>query len=119
MQNEKNDVEKVLESAIKNFDGLIKTEKIVGESIVNEKGQKVVPVSTITTGVVCGGGEYGSVKVIKTSGENFAGGAASVSLVKPECFLIDNGDGWSVINQKGEGLEALLKTLAEFIKRLK
>lgn len=119
MQGEKNDVEKVLESAIKNFDGLLKTDKIIGERVVNERGQTVVPVSKITGAVISGGGKYGDVKIIKQSGERFAGGSASLSFCKPECFLIDNGNGWTVINERGEGLEALLKSVAEFIKNLK
>lgn len=119
MQNEKSSIEKVLESTVKNVSSIIEVDKIVGSPVKNEKGQTAIPVSKLTVGLICGGGEYGDVKVIKESGENFAGGAVTIASVKPQCFLIDNGDGFKVINESGEGLEAFLKAIAKFIGNVK
>lgn len=119
MQNEKNNIEKVLENTIKNISQIIEVDKIVGKPIINENGQAVIPISKITVATFCGGGEYGDVKVIKESGEYFAGGAVSVLNIKPECFVIDNGNGYSVINESGEGLEAFLKSIAKILSNIK
>lgn len=119
MQNEKNGIERVLDCAVKNISQIIDANKIIGAPIVNEKGQTVIPVLKTTVCTFCGGGEYGDVKVIKECGEYFAGGAVSVLNVKPECFVIDNGNGFSVINESGEGLEAFLKSVAKILSNIK
>ena len=119
MQNEKSSIEKVLESTVKNLSAVIEVDKITGTPIKNEKGQTAIPVSNLTVGLICGGGEYGDVKVIKETGEYFAGGAVTIASVKPQCFLIDNGDGFKVINESGEGLESFFKALAKIIGKIK
>ncbi len=119
MQKEKSNIESILEGAITNLAQIIEVKKIVGEPILNEKGQSATPVAKLTICTFCGGGEYGDVKVIKQSGENFAGGMVTFSSVTPECFLIDNGNGFAVINEKGEGLESFLKSLAKIIGDIK
>lgn len=119
MQNEKNNIEKIIDATAKSLSQMIEINKIIGDSVKNEKGQTVIPVAKITTATFCGGGEYGDVKIIKESGEYFAGGGVTVSSIKPECFLIDNGDGFKVINKNGEGLEAFLKAIAKLIGNIK
>lgn len=119
MQNEKSSIEKVLESTVKNISSMIAVDTIIGTPIKNEKGQTAIPLSKLTVGLLCAGGEYGDVKIIKESGEKFAGGAVSVASIKPQCFLIDNGDGYKVVNQSGDGFESFLKALAKFIGNIK
>jgi len=65
MSKEKNNVENVIESAMRNLDLSVEKQKTVGEVIVNERGQRVIPVFNMTVGVMCGGGEYGSLKISK------------------------------------------------------
>lgn len=116
MEN-KNNVQKVIESAMQNANEF-SVNKIVGEPIKNESGQIVIPISNVTVAVFSGGGEYGDVKIAKEIGDHFAGGELTVCSVKPSCFVVDNGNGFSVIksNDVLENLCAIIKSVADKLK---
>lgn len=116
MSKEKNNVENVIESAMRNLDFSVEKQKTVGEVIVNERGQRVIPVFNMTVGVMCGGGEYGSLKISKDLGERFAGGNVTLCNMKPDCFIIDNGKGFSVVNHN-DALDGILKLISKITEK--
>ena len=118
MLEQKNNVKQVIESAVQNIGSVISADKIVGEKIINEKGQTVIPVSKLTVAVLGGGGEYGDVKVSEKLGERFAGGSLTVTSIKPECFIIDNGKGFEIAPAQG-ALDSLLTALSRVLQKVK
>lgn len=112
MSKEKCSVESVIESAMKNLDVSVEKQKAVGDTIVNEKGQSVIPVFNMTVGVMCGGGEYGGVKVAKDLSDRFAGGVVTVCNLKPDCFIVDNSKGFTVVNHN-DCFESLLRIISK------
>lgn len=117
--NEKNTVTELVERTLKNIDLTVESEKVVGERIVNEKGQTAVPINSVTVMTFSGGGEYGEVKMSTMQGEKFAGGNVTVKSIKPQFFVLDNGKGFSVVNGFDPlyGLLAAIKELADKIKK--
>ncbi|MBQ7407823.1 MAG: hypothetical protein IJW13_00900 [Clostridia bacterium] len=115
MLNEENSkVERVIQTAtekMKEFGG----GQVVGEPIMNEMGQTVIPVSDMTIAVFSGGGDYGEVKLSDGVGENFAGGSAIICSLKPNCFITNNGNGYFI--SKPNNLIDNLSSLAELITK--
>ena len=74
---------------------------VVGKSIITVSGAQVIPVSSVTIVNLSGGGEYGDVKTYKESdGFKLAGGNGSVVTVKPQGFLVDDGNGCRLLKRK-------------------
>ncbi len=117
ISEEKNKVEKIIESAMNKIN-LISGSQIIGDKIINENGQAVVPICNLTVAVISGGGEYGDVKIAKAVGDHFAGGDVTVCSVKPTAYVIDNGSGFSVIKNTDiiENISALTKLILEKLK---
>ncbi len=118
MENQnKNNVEKVIESAMKKMNE-ISGSQVLGMPIKNELGQTVVPVSNVTMAIFSGGGEYGDVKVSKALGERFAGGGITVCSLKPTYFIIDNGAGFTVTKTTDvlDNVLGLIRTITDKIK---
>ena len=113
----KNNAQKIFESAMEKISE-IKSEQIVGEPIKNELGQTVIPVSSITFAVLSGGGEYGDVKIAKEVGAHFAGGEITICSLKPNCFIIDNGNGFFITKNSDilENIYSIIKIISEKIK---
>ena len=113
----KNNVQKVIESAMEKINE-IKATQIVGEPIKNELGQTVIPVSSVTYAVLSGGGEYGDVKIAKEVGDHFAGGEITICSLKPNCFIIDNGNGFFITKNSDvlENIYSIIKVISEKIK---
>lgn len=118
MSKEKNNVENVIESASESLENLIDVNKIVGEKITNERGQTVIPISKLTIGILGGGGEYGQLKISEKLGERFAGGSFIISSIKPECFVIDNGNGFEVVDDNS-ALDSLFLAIKRVLEKLK
>ncbi len=113
----KNNAQKIIESAMEKMNQ-VSTNQTVGSAIKNDLGQMVIPLSTVTVAVLSGGGEYGDIKIAREVGDHFAGGVLTVSSLKPSCFLVDNGSGFTVVNNNDilESFNTLIKFLAEKIK---
>ena len=118
MLKENNNVQNVIKSATENAEAIIDVNKIVGEPILNQRGQTAIPISKVTVGVLSGGGEYGELRLSKEIGERFAGGALTITSVSPECFLIDNGNGFEIVNANG-ALDSLMIAISQLINKVK
>lgn len=92
MQKNQKNVENITEKALKCLNEIAKNNSVVGVPIKAED-YTIIPISKITVGLLCGGGEYGDVKVIKKS-ETFpiSAGSGTVVSIKPSGFLVIGKD---------------------------
>ena len=113
----KSNAEKLIESAMQKMCE-INSSQIIGEPIKNDLGQTVIPISNLTLVSFGGGGEYGNFKISKAIGNHFAGGNFIVCSLKPNTFLVDNGNGFSVIKNSDsvDAVLAIIKNLSDKLK---
>ena len=123
MQKEKKSANKIRElmaSTMKDLNGLIDVNTVVGNPFKSEDGTVVIPVSKVTMGFMTGGGEYGEIKPIKSDKSlPFAGGSGAIISLKPSGFLIDKGRGVELVNVADDPLSKMIDVLDKFIKNFK
>ena len=123
MQKEKKSANKIRElmaSTMKDLNGLIDVNTVVGNPFKSEDGTVVIPVSKVTMGFMTGGGEYGEIKPIKSDKSlPFAGGSGAIISLKPSGFLIDKGRGVELVNVADDPLSKMIDILDKFIKNFK
>ena len=82
-------INKVVETALKNLNGLADVSTVVGKPIKTEDGDYIFPLSKVTLGILSGGGEYGKITLFKKNSDlPFSAGNGSIISVKPCGFLI-------------------------------
>ncbi len=92
---------------------------VVGKSIITVSGAQVIPVSSVTIVNLSGGGEYGDVKTYKESdGFKLAGGNGSVVTVKPQGFLVDDGNGCRLLKMEEGAIDTLVEKTGELVKKI-
>ena len=123
MQKEKKSANKIRElmaSTMKDLNGLIDVNTVVGNPFKSEDGTVVIPVSKVTMGFMTGGGEYGEIKPIKSDKSlPFAGGSGAIISLKPSGFLIDKGRGVELVNVADDPISKMIDILDKFIKNFK
>ena len=83
-----NPVKEMLDGAVKNFDTLIDTKKVIGEPIYAADGTVIVPVSKVSIGFGGGGSEFFAKST--DQGKSFGGGIGGGVKMDPEAFLVIN-----------------------------
>ena len=107
-------------STMKDLNGLIDVNTVVGNPFKSEDGTVVIPVSKVTMGFMTGGGEYGEIKPIKSDKSlPFAGGSGAIISLKPSSFLIDKGKGIELVNVADDPLSKMIDVIDKFIKSFK
>lgn len=117
----KNRINAVVETALKNLNSLVDADTVVGAPIKYDNGDYVIPLSNVTFGYLSGGGEYGKVSIFK-KGENlpFSAGNGAIVSVKPCAFLVKKSDGeYSVLTVYNEPIEKLIDKASAFLDTLK
>lgn len=115
-----NKINKVIETALKNLNGMIDANTVVGTPIRYENGDYVIPISNVTFGYISGGGEYGKVTIFK-KGEDlpFSAGNGAIVSVKPCGFLIkDSSDKYSVLSVNSEPIGKFIDKASDFLTKL-
>ena len=80
--NEKNSITAVMEASMAKIREMVDSNTIVGEPITTPDGVTLIPVSRLSFGFGCGGGDYG-----KQTNQMGAGAGAGVR-VEPMAFLV-------------------------------
>ena len=62
---------------------MVDTNTIVGEPIATADGVTLIPISRVSLGIGCGGGDYGKVQP-----KDFGGGSAAGVKIEPVAFLV-------------------------------
>ena len=74
----------LMESSMSKIREMVDSNTIIGEPIVTPDGVTLIPVSRLSFGFGCGGGDYG-----KQAGANHFGGASTAGVrVEPVAFLV-------------------------------
>lgn len=79
----------LIENSMEKMKTLIDCETIVGESITTQNGDIIIPISKVSVGFVCGGGEYSDLSARRVSNHfPMAGGSSGGMSVSPVGFLV-------------------------------
>lgn len=118
--SEKNKINTVIETAMKNLNSLIDVNTVMGKPIKMENGTTVIPVSKVTMGFMSGGGEYGEIKLLKKNNDlPFAGGSGAIVSLKPVGFLIEEGEKYKLLAFATDNYEKFINSATSFIEKLK
>jgi len=89
---------------------------VIGKPIISSSGAQIIPFTKVTMGYLSGGGEYGTVKTVKTDeSAPFAGGAGTVINLKPIGFLIDDGKSCRIVQIADGALDNIMNKAEELI----
>ena len=84
MTEKKNDLKSLMAESMEKVKEMVDANTIVGEPITTPDGVTLIPISRLSYGSGCGGGDYGK------NGSSGAGGGAGVR-VEPMAFLVVKG----------------------------
>ncbi len=119
MQKE-NKINTVVENAFKSLTELVDVNTVIGQPFVMEDGDQIFPISKVTLGVLCGGGEYGKISLFEKNKElPFSAGNGSIISLKPCGFLIKSNNQYKMISIGGEPYEKILEKASEIINSIK
>ena len=82
MNEKKNSITAVMESSMAKIREMVDSNTIVGEPITTPDGVTLIPVSRLSFGFGCGGGDYGKQP------DKLGAGAAAGVRVEPMAFLV-------------------------------
>lgn len=84
MNEKKNSLSELMESSIGKIREMVDSNTIIGEPIVTADGVTLIPVSRLSFGFGCGGGDYGK----QAGGSHFGGASTAGVRVEPVAFLV-------------------------------
>jgi sporulation protein YtfJ len=115
-KSQKNRIDAVVETSLNKISNLIDVNTVIGEpKIVGNS--TIIPISTVTMGILSGGGEYGKCSIFKTK-ENlpFSAGNGSIISVKPKGFLIKNGEeNFKFVSIEESNYEKIIDKASDFL----
>lgn len=121
MQSEKrqNKINNAIETALKNLNGLIDVDTVVGSPIKNEDGDIIIPLSKVTFGVLSGGGEYGKLNIFqKGSDLPYSAGNGAIVSMKPCGFLIKSKGTYKVESIANNAYENIIEKTADILSNM-
>ena len=120
MNADKNRINNVIETALKNIHQLVDVNTIIGKPIQNDNNDIILPVSKITFGVLAGGGEYGKVGIFKKGYElPYSAGNGSIVSISPCGFLVKtkNSD-YKILALNNNSVDLIIEKASEFLDRI-
>lgn len=119
-REENNRISNVIETTLKNINGLIDVNTVVGKPIKTEYGDYIIPVSKVTVGMLVGGGEYGKINIFKKAEDlPYSAGNGAVISVKPCGFLIKEGDKYKVLSVSNSSYDKIIEKASDLIAEMK
>ena len=119
MQGDNLKIDGILDSSTLSLERLADVNLMIGKPITTISGFQIIPFSKVTMGSLAGGGEYGSVKVLKEGEDpSFAGGNGSVVSMKPMGFIIDDGSECRMVRVTDETVDNLIEHVAEILHNI-
>ena len=83
-KNEKRSLTELMESSIEKIREMVDSNTIIGKPITTPDGVTLIPVSRLSFGFGCGGGDYGK----QAANPKFGGGSTAGVKVDPVAFLV-------------------------------
>ena len=111
MRNENNRLNDIIETAMKNLNALIDVDTIVGKPIHTDSNDYIIPVSSVTFGILNGGGEYGKLNIFQKGHDlPYSAGNGAIVSIKPCAFLIKNNEGtFSILSVSSNSYEKIIR----------
>jgi len=122
MDKNNNKIDGLVDKAVNNLKSLADTNLIVGESVKDEFGDTIIPISKMTVGYIAGGGEYGVSKKRHRYNENypFGGATGAGCTVTPIGFLVVNKNKVHFVSTNTDDAVGKLLELAKmFVSKIK
>ena len=120
MQQEKNKINTVIETALKNMNSLIDVNTVIGKPITGENGEYIIPVSKVTFGVLAGGGEYGKVNIFKKGSDlPYSAGNGAIVSINPCAFLIKgNNNDYKILSISKNAIEGVIDKTNDIVNEI-
>lgn len=120
MDEKNNRIKQIIEGALKNLDGLVDVDTVIGSPIKGFNEDIIIPVSKVTFGVLCGGGEYGKVTVFKNGSDlPYSAGNGSIVSIKPCGFLIKGKDSdYKILPIGDNAINNLIEKTSEYLSKI-
>lgn len=116
---EKHPIENVMSATMENLNKMIDVDKIIGNPVISPTGETIIPVSQLSFGFACGGGEY-DFSQSKKEEYPFAGGSGAGVSVKPSGFLVIMRNGIKFLPiQKNTACDKLIEFMPSLIQQIK
>lgn len=118
--NDNNRLNDVLSSAIKNLSLITDVNTVIGEPIIGNNGEYIIPFSKITLGVMVGGGEYGKVSLFKKGKDlPYSVGNGSIVSIKPCGFLIKNNllDNFKILSIGDSSFDKIYNKVMDWVEK--
>lgn len=80
----KNPLTELLESSIGKIRDMVDSNTVIGDPITTPDGVTLIPVSKLSFGFGCGGGDYGK----QAASDRFGGGSTAAAKIEPMAFLV-------------------------------
>lgn len=110
-------IEKLVDTAMNNITEMVDVNTIVGEAVETINGSVIIPISRVSFGFVCGGGDM-ELKC-ETEAPFLGGSGAGISL-KPIAFLVVTKDQVRLLPvNKNDVVESVINIAPEIIKEIK
>ncbi len=118
--NKDNKINSVIDTALKNLNSLVDVNTVVGKPIKTENNDYLIPVTKVTLGVLCGGGEYGKVTIFKNSSDlPYSAGNGAIISIKPCAFLLKNDSGdYKVLTVSDGPYEKILDKAVDIAEKI-
>lgn len=120
MNSDKNRINNIIETALKNVNQLIDVNTIIGKPIENENNDIILPVSKVTFGILAGGGEYGKVGFFKKGYEQpYSAGNGTIVTITPCGFLVkEDGRNYKILSINNSSIDKLIEKTSSFIDKI-
>ena len=83
-------ISELIQNAMDKIKTIVDSSTIIGEKIITDEGNTIIPISKVTVGYVVGGGEYADMSSRKVGRFPMTGGSSGGISVTPVGFLIEN-----------------------------
>lgn len=114
---ENNRLNDVIETVMKNLNGVIDVNTVIGKPLKTDTDETIIPISKVTFGLLCGGGEYGKIGIFKKGSDlPYSAGNGAVVSIKPCGFLVKNANSeYKMINIANSSYEKFFEKATDFI----
>ncbi|MCI6859959.1 MAG: sporulation protein YtfJ [Clostridia bacterium] len=113
-------IESLIDSSLERVKSLIDVNCVIGEPLTMPDGSTILPISKVTMGFVCGGGEYNDLSVKRLDDEYpMAGGIGGGFSVNPIGFFVVQDKKYKLIpTDKTSMYTELLKNASMVVKKI-
>ena len=116
---EKHPIENIMSATMENLNRMIDVDKVIGNPVISPSGETIIPVSQLSFGFACGGGEYEFTQS-KKDDFPFAGGSGAGISVKPSGFLVIMKNGIKFLPiQKNTSCDKLIEFMPTLVEQIK